>query len=220
MSHITVPPRAFFSWTAACHRFPEPPRVDGQLKEWSEPYRLPDLMGVEGLSSFGEVFLGWDESGLYAAVAVKGKTEFRVDPRDPASGDCLELFVDTRDVKDMGRGTRYCHRFHFLPGGSGRNGTRPIGRQAALDRAREQAPPCAEELIQVGLRRLKRSYTMEIKIAGIGLNGFQPGEFDRLGFTYLLHDGEKGTQSWAAGDGLPVDTDPSTWGTVELVDAP
>jgi hypothetical protein len=68
----------------------------------------------------------------------------------------------------------------------------------------------------VGLRRLKNSYQLEIGLSAAGLNGFQPREFDRLGFTYLLHDTQLGTQSWTSGGESPVDRDPSTWGTAEL----
>ena len=216
MTSVGIPPRAFFAYTAPCRRRVSPPRIDGNLKDWDESYLLPDLMGVDGLSAFAQVYLAWDESGLYVAVHVPHKTRYRLDPRNHERGDSLEVFVDTRDVKDVRRGHRYCHRFYFLPGGSGSDGKQPIGRQTSIDRAREQAPPCPEESIRVGLRRLKKSYALEVKLPAAGLNGFQPGEFDRLGFTYLLHDSEHGTQSWSGGPDLPIATDPSTWGTVAL----
>jgi hypothetical protein len=148
---------------------------------------------------------------------VRNKTSYHLDPRNWANGDCLELWIDTRDLKDAHRANRYCHHFYFLPGGSGRDGKVPIGRQANVEHAREQAPPCPEEFIDVGLRRLKRSYQLEIRLPAAGLNGFNPDEFNRIGFTYLLHDSERGTQSWTAGTDLPVLSDPSLWGTLELV---
>ena len=57
---------------------------------------------------------------------------------------------------------------------------------------------------------------MEIKIPAIGVNGFAPREFSRVGFTYLLHDSQHGTQSWSWLSDLGVEHDPSTWGTAEL----
>jgi hypothetical protein len=214
--NILVPQRAFFSFSFACPHCPRPPTIDGNLRDWDEAARLPELMGVDGLPSFASLYMAWDDAGLYFGLEVKNKTRYRLEPRHPSQGDCLELFLDTRDVKEH-RANRYCHRFYFLPGGSGKDGRKPIGRQSSIDRAREQAPPCPEEEIQIGLRRLKKSYQLEIKIPAAGLNGYQPREFGRLGFTYLLHDSQHGAQSWSAGTDLPVDQDPATWGTVELL---
>jgi hypothetical protein len=217
MTTVTLPSRAFFSYSVRCPYLAEPPRIDGNLRDWPPANRLPELMGLAGLKAFADVYAGWNETGLYCAVSVPDKSAFRVDPRDVTSGDCLELWIDTRDLKEVHRAHRYCHRFYFLPGGGGRDGKRPIGRQASIDGAREQAPPCAEDLIELGLRRLKRSYQLELRLPAAGLNGYQPDEFTRLGFTYLLHEPQRGTQSWSAGTDLPVRSDPSLWGTLELV---
>lgn len=216
MLDLPVAPRLFFACTFACPRRDPGPRIDGDLRDWDDECLLPDLMAIDGHPSFAAVRLAWNDAGLYLALEVKDKTEYRIDPRNIDRGDCLELWVDTRDVKDQHRANRFCHRFYFLPGGTGRDGKKPIGRQMAIDQAREQAPPCPEESIRVALRRLKRSYRMEIALPAQGLNGFQPGEFGRLGFTYLLHDSQHGTQSWSCGPDLGVAHDPGTWGTVEL----
>lgn len=216
MTNLFIPQRAFFHYSFICPFRPEPPKINGNLRDWDDAYKLPDLMGVEGMQSFATFYMAWNDDGLYLGVEVKKKTRYKLDPKNFTEGDCLELFLDTRDVKDTHRANRYCYRFYFLPGGRGSQGKQPIGRQTSIDNAREQAPPCPEEAIEMGLRRLKRSYQMEIKIPAAGLHGFQPREFDRLGFTYLLHDSELGLQSWSAGRDQATATDPSTWGTVEF----
>ena len=216
MTDIHVPQRAFFDFSFVCPYRPDPPRIDGNLRDWDDSWRIPDLMAVEGLKSYADLYMAWDDSGLYFALHVRRKTRYKIDPKNHARGDCLELWIDTRDLKDAHRANRYCYHFYFLPGGAGRDGKKPIGRQTSIENAREQAPPCPEDSIEVGLRRLKRSCRMEIKLPASGLEGFQPREFDRLGFTYLLHDAEKGLQSWSGGRDLPIAQDPSTWGTVEL----
>ena len=213
---LYIPQRAFFAYSFVCPYRVEPPKIDGNLRDWDETCRIPDLMGVDGQESFASFYMAWDDSGLYFALEVENKTRYRIDPRNITRGDCLELWIDTRDVKDAQRANRYCHHFYFLPGGTGKDGKKPIGRQTTIDQAREQAPPCPEDSIQVGLKRLKKSYRMEIKLPASGLNGFQPREFDRLGFTYLLHDAQFGVQSWSAGPEQLVDRDPGTWGTAEL----
>lgn len=217
MTTLFVPQRSFFSFSFECPYRSAAPKVDGNLRDWDEGARVPDLMGVEGQTPYAGLYMAWNDEGLYFGLHVKRKTRYRIDPSSPTRGDCLELWLDTRDVKDLNRASRHCHQFYFLPGGSGKDGKGPIGRQTAIDGAREQPPPCPEESIQVGLRRLKRSYQMEIALPAAGLNGFQPREFARVGFTYLLHDTEFGVQSWSAGREVPVTEDPSTWGSVELV---
>ena len=68
------------------------------------------------------------------------------------------------------------------------------------------------------MRRRKRGYQMEIRLPAVGMNGFQPREFSRLGFNYVLRDIEHGVQSWAIGRDPPLVHDPSTWGSIELID--
>ena len=36
-----------------------------------------------------------------------------------------------------------------------------------------------------------------------------------MGFAYLLHDSQHGTQSWSSISDMGVERDPSTWGTAE-----
>ena len=216
MTNIHIPQRTFFHYTHLAPYRRTPPKIDGNLNDWAEDEHLPDLMPVEGLDAYATLYMAWNEDALYFGLEVPRKTTYKLDPRKPANGDCLELFLDTRDVKDAHRGNRYCHRFFFLPGGTGKDGKSPIGRQSSLEKAREQAPPCPEESIAVGLRRLKRSYQMEIALPANGLNGFEPRDFNRIGFTYILHDSQHGLQTWSAGRDVQVAQDPGTWGTVEL----
>ena len=216
MTNIFIPQRSFFHYAHPCPFRREPPKIDGNLRDWDDTQRIPDLMPIEGLEGYANLYMAWNDEALYFGLEVPRKTRYKIDPREPTTGDCLELFIDTRDVKDAHRANRYCHRFYFLPGGTGKTGKAPIGRQSTVDKAREQAPPCPEETIKVGLRRLKRSYQMEILLPALGLNGYDPREFNRLGFTYVLHDSEHGMQSWSAGLDVPVTQDPSTWGTVEF----
>ena len=215
--NLSVPQRAFFSFSFRCRYREAAPVVDGNLRDWDDSFRIPDLMGVEGQASFADVYMGWNDDGLYFAVEVPRKKSYKIDPKNYWHGDCLELWIDTRDVKDSHRANRFCHHFFFTPGGSGRDGKSPIGRQTSIDKAREQAPPCPEESIRVGLRRLTRSYRMEVALPAEGMNGFQPREFERLGFNYVLRDIDCGTQSWSVSRDPHLAHDPSTWGSVDLV---
>ena len=61
-----------------------------------------------------------------------------------------------------------------------------------------------------------RGYGLELALTGGVLNGFDPAECSRLGFTYLVTDHEHGWQTWATPGRMPFQVAPSTWATVEL----
>ena len=216
MSDFYLPQRAFFMISYKCP-FAEPaPKIDGNLREWNSIMSLPNFAGLDGQTPYADCYLCWDNEGLYFGIEVKNKTNYKLNPSDPTKGDCIQLFIDTRDVKAQ-RANRYCHRFHFLPGGIGKTTKTPFGRQIAIDDAQEQSPPCAEDTINARVRILKKSYQMEVKLPASGLNGFNPREFSRMGFTYLINDTEHGIQSWSAIPDMGVEHDPSTWGSAELI---
>ena len=139
--NIYVPRRSFFSFTFPCRYRTDAARLTASTSKWEESHRLRDLVQIEGESPFAELYMGWNDGGLTFALSVKGKSRYKIDPKNYWQGDCLELWIDTRDVKDSHSANRYCHHFFFLPGGSGRDGKKPIGRQTSIDKAREQAPP-------------------------------------------------------------------------------
>ena len=54
-------------------------------------------------------------------------------------------------------------------------------------------------------------------ISAEALAGFDPDDHPQLGFNYAIMDRELGLQTWTAGEEYPYDSDPSLWGTLELV---
>ena len=96
MLNLNIPQRAFFSCSFACPN--RPIAVDGVLGEWDEACRLPSLMGLEGRREFAQVQVAWNDSGLFLGLQVKGKTGYKLDPKNFWLGDCLEVWVDTRDL--------------------------------------------------------------------------------------------------------------------------
>ena len=126
MSNLFLPQRAFFDFAFHCPLRQEPLKINGNLRDWDDDALVPDLMAIDGQQPFATTYMAWDDSGLYFAVEVKHKTTYKINPREPSAGDCLELFIDTRDVKEH-RANRFCHRFYFLPGGTGKDGKKPIG---------------------------------------------------------------------------------------------
>ena len=84
------------------------------------------------------------------------------------TSDAAVSFIDTRDIKEH-RANRFCHRFYFLPGGTGKGAAKPIGRQTTIDDAREQDhAPVLALLIEAPHQVFVEQCT------GVGLGGPHP----------------------------------------------
>jgi len=215
--NVKIPKRAFFNFAFACPFRAEDPVLDGNLKDWDERYRIPDLTSLDGKEPFADLYMAWNGRGVFLAIHVWKAPGLEVEPRRPLRGDGLQVWIDTRDVRDAHRASRYCHHFYFLPTGGGTTGKAPVGGQMRIRRARAQAKPCSPEQLGVAARVSRSGYRMEIHLPSEVLTGFDPEENDRLGFAYLLRDRKLGRQFLTADEALPVSYDPSLWGTVELV---
>ncbi len=60
-------------------------------------------------------------------------------------------------------------------------------------------------------------YVLSVFIPQAALTGFNPADHPRLGFTYFVFDRELGQQFFSVGSEFPFASDPSLWGTLELV---
>ncbi len=212
--NLEIPKRVFFSFAWKCPYRKEPPTLDGDLHDWDRSFRLPDLMALDGREGFADVYAAWNERGLYFAANVKKAAGVKVDGRRPLQGDGLQVWVDTRDVRNAHRASRYCHHFYFLPGAGS---CKPGGGQVRIRRARGHSKLCEPSGLRVASDESGAGYRMEVHLPAESLTGFDPEENRLLGFTYLLQDQKQGRQFWTADEPLPVSYDPSLWGTIELV---
>ncbi|MCL2330764.1 MAG: hypothetical protein FWC56_05630 [Phycisphaerae bacterium] len=216
---MLVPNRLLFRFELPLRHCPAMP-IDGNLSHWPAECRLPDLSPIDGSShipSFGQVWMGWNQAGLYVAIRVDGRNSpFRCDPKQYWKGDNLRLCTDMRDTRDIKRGSRYCQQFYFLPAGGGRDGQSPIAGVAKVPRASENAPQVANDLLQIASQRSGSTYTLEAHIPAAALSGFDPDEHRRIGIYYMLEDVELGQQYLTVGDDLNWNIDPSTWATAVL----
>ena len=194
---LRIPTQSFFSLACTCPHLDVSPSIDGDLGEWPEEARVPDLMGMGGGEAFAEIYTGWNAEGLFFAADVKGNPEPDVEPMRPTRGDSLQIWVDTRDVRNAHRASRYCHHYFFLPMGSGRGQKKPMAGQLRIRRARAQMTPCSSQEIEIASKVTRSGYRMEIHLRADLLTGFDPDENRRLGFTYLLRDHISGRQYWS-----------------------
>jgi hypothetical protein len=213
---VELPARAFFRYRVALARRPRGLAIDGRLGEWGDETLLPDLGEMEGRAGFARVHAAFDEAGLTFALAVANKRNVSSHRQRPHSAEALFLWIDTRDVHDVHRATRFCHHFIALPRGGGEERKGALAWQAPIRRATKQAAICEVEQLQVASHVAEGGYGLELAIPAAALFGYDLSECPRLGFTYLVTDHEHGWQTWSAPGGMPFDSDPSTWGTLDL----
>jgi hypothetical protein len=209
--------RSLFRFEIPLRRCKRRPHIDGTLGGWKKDYLLPPLMRLDGQEPWGQVYVTWDETGLYVACRVSGKREaLRCDPRYFWKGDNLRLCTDMRDTRQIKRASRFCQQFYLLPAGGGSRGTEPVGGSAKLHRAQEDAPPVPEGRIDIAATVEPTEYVLTAHIPGECLSGFDPSEHRRIGLYYMLEDRDHGQQFLTVGDDLNWWIDPSTWATAVL----
>jgi len=186
--------------------------------ELDDACRLPSFGAqLEGKPNFADVRVAWNDGGLYFTVEVSGKKQTPWCRRDRAEdSDGLQLWVDTRDTHNIHRASRFCHRFVFLPAGEGRGYDQPLEAQLLINRARENAAPVPEKVLKVRSEKRVDGYLLQCHIPAQAMTGFDPADYSRLGFFYLVQDRELGWQTFSVDNTFPFDEDPSVWGTLEL----
>ena len=152
-------------------------------------------------------------------VVVSGKkAPLRFDAERPELSDGLTVWIDTRDTHTIHRASRFCHQFMALPTGGGAKRDLPLRGMLPIHRARENPKPVDPETLSVSAKAQKGGYTLSLFVPAAALTGFDPAEHTRLGFTYLVNDGELGQQTFTCPADFPIAVDPSLWGTLELVE--
>ena len=175
-----------------------------------ERHRLIALSELEEKAAWAEVRAGWSEAGLAFSFCVRGKKQ---PPwcrgSRPEDSDGVQVWIDTRDVHNVHRAGRFCHRFLFLASGS--------SEVLTINRARELHNPVRPGLLKTRCEKRADGYLLETWIPAEALTGFDPAEHPRLGFTYAVIDRELGQQTFGVGSPMSYQEDPSLWATLELL---
>ena len=228
MSKALLPTRFLFRFAAPCMYRKKLWTAQGA--DLDETFRLAGLTELEGHAEWADVRAAWNEEGLVFSVNVQGK---RLPPwcdqSLPEQSDGLHVWIDTRDVHNIHRAGRFCHRFAFLPEKKGKkaSGTGSATRSARnfpascfrlpINRAKEQPRPVSPDSLQALCKLRGDGYILNVLIPAEALAGFDPAEHPRLGFTYSAIDRELGEQTFSVGGPMPYQEDPSLWATLELV---
>jgi hypothetical protein len=215
-----LPRRTFFRFELPVPYVAKAPPLDGRIHKWTVEYLVPPLVSLEGGHPLADVYWAWNEDGFYVALDVpRGPTAPQCDPNTWWKSDGLRLCIDTRDARDMKRGTRFCHFFYALPLGGGRSGRHPAIGFHRLSHARESPPQPDLTRIRAVAAFSKTGYALELAIPADCLHGWDPAEHPRIGLFYKVKDSRLGTQTLSADDELGWNVDPSTWASGVLVRA-
>ena len=212
-----IPNRFLFDFEFPLHYRLLLPVIDGDVGDWTDGDLLPKLAELDGREEYADVWACWNETGLCVACRVTDKrTPLRCDPGSFWTGDNLRVCTDMRDARTNKRATRFCQQFFFLPTGGGPGKEDPVAGVNKIKRAREDAPPVPIGRIAVASCVTRSGYTLEAHIPAACLSGFDPAEHPRIGFYYILEDGDHGQQYLTVSDDLYWYVDPSTWATAVL----
>lgn len=216
MAAPLLPARFLFRFSAPCHYCDA--LWPARSTRLDESHRLIGLPALEDRASWVDVRAGWSEAGLVFVVEVHGKRQaaWCRDSRVEDS-DGLRLWIDTRDVHNVHRATRFCHQFIALPGGTGKNLDQAVIETMPINRARELPTPIRDGVLKARSERKPDGYRLEVFLPAEALTGFDPAEHPQLGFNYAVIDRELGEETFSAGSPMPYHEDPSLWATLELV---
>lgn len=187
-------------------------KMDLSEKQIRSRHLLPSTAHLLDEESFAQAAIGWNEEGIVARFFIDKPFEEADFPKYD-QGDALELFFDTRDMKNAGFATRFCHHFLFLP-----EKVQGIQCQELTRfRSEDSHPLCDPNDLQIATQFEKKSYAMQIFIPRHCLHGFDPQEFDRLGFTYRIYRTGGQPQHFAlSSKHFNIEHNPRLWASFKL----
>ncbi|MEC7840349.1 MAG: sugar-binding protein [Chlamydiota bacterium] len=201
-------PINFFQLNHECHSYTQ--NAFGKDKK---KYMLPVVAELCNDDPFADIYMAWAAEGIHFNVTVNQEYLHATYP-DITKGDSLEIFIDTRDVKTSGYNTRFCHHFFFLPEAMSGHQCGEITRF----RTDESHPMCDPQQLKVKTRLKNNSYEMQIFISSECLYGYDPKQFDRIGFTYRVNRTNGPSQHFSAtSDEYRIEQQPSLWSSIRLV---
>jgi hypothetical protein len=176
-------------------------------------YLLPNTSALCYETPFAEVGIGWNPKGIEVSAAMS-QPFVRSNFPNIIQGDSLELFFDTRDVKTAGFNTRFCHHFYFLPTEIEGHSKGEITKFRTEDN-HELCDAADLKLIPV---LKKMSYTLQIFIPAHCFFGYDPEQFDRLGFAYRINRSSGRSQHFCVvSEDFQLEQQSSLWSTLKLV---
>ncbi len=179
---------------------------------------LPDLSALEGRVSWASVRVGWNPEGLGIAILAEGTTAAASSPDRPEGFADVNVWIDTRDTRNVSRATRFCHRFSaHLTRNRDRKGLKVELSQRAIARAVADAPIASADELSARAELTRSGWILDLFLPARALHGFDPDTNRRLGFAYQVSDHDREDQFLGVGRDFPLGENPSLWATLELL---
>lgn len=206
---FSLTPIHFFAISGDCHYWSQ---KKGSFPSFST-HVLPNTSRLCDEYAFARLAMGWHEEGIFFHLEVD-QPYVRTSFPNLERGDSIELMIDTRDVKSAGFNTRFCHHFYFLPAAIEEQQCGEITHFRTEDRH----PLCDPQLLQCQAELGTKNYRMKIFIPTQCLYGYDPKQFDRLGFTYRINRvGGKPQHFSVVSSDYQIEQQPSLWGSLRLI---
>lgn len=202
----SLSPAFFFNMHCALARIEE--KKDIERRQFKLPY-YPWLLDEQ---SFADVYMGWHSQGVVLAFDMHVAFEAARYPQFE-EGDSVEIFIDTRDMKQATYAHRFCHHFLVLPVEV--QGVRAL--EITRLRADDKRPLCDPDDIGIDVFFGKKNYTIKVELPASCLYGFDPAVCDRLGFAYRINRATGPAQHFSASSrSCPLAQYPALWGSMSL----
>jgi len=214
-----IPSTHFFDFTFHCPMAKSPIKIDGDLSDWDRSCLVPDLMHLINRTPFAEVYLTWDYDNIYIGYEIINKVNpVDVDPIRFWAKDCMEVWLDLHNEKPVRAYNEHCHHFFLLP-----KGHKKDTQLATAGECREPGSVIQEtiydhEEIEIASRITPKGYIVEARFPRSVILTYNPIEYPVIGFNYHINNTDGKSQWWSCGPDFSRHTDPSTWGSVELID--
>jgi hypothetical protein len=227
MPTTLIPNSFWFRMAFPCLRCDGVPRAARKVKgkgnarilDLPEACRLPETPRLHDAEPFADVRTAWNPGGLAVQVSVAGKLgPVTRDPVLPDASDGVQLWIDTRDTRDVHRATRFCHRYAATLAPARGGGLGVEVEQRKIHRAAADPGGTRAGAVTARAERTRDGWLLELFFAADALHGFDPDTNRRLGFCYQVTDPERGDQWLGVGRDFPIAEDPSLWATLELRD--
>lgn len=180
-----------------------------EKKLTDKKYLLPDLSEYKKIEPLARVNVTYEEKGLYLLFSLNYPFQ-ESNESDYRKGDSVELFFDTRDNKNAASITKFCHHFVFFP-------VSKTGREVTCFRLEDRHDFCDPNALEIKTTFDKTSYTLEVFVPSYCLHGYDPNQFDRLGFSYRVNRYKEDPLVFnVLSEEFAIEKSPSLWATLQF----